>query len=331
MVKPLTQNLEELVSLFRKGDTRALAKLITICEESEEQARRIIDMLGKDAQRETHVVGFAGAPGIGKSTLINRVIEEYRRRDLSVGVLAVDPTSPYTGGAVLGDRSRMNRHSVDPKVYIRSMGTRGQLGGLSRATRDAIRLLRAYGKDVIIVETTGTGQNEVDVAKVSHTVVVVMMPNLGDTVQFIEAGPVEVADVFALNKSDLAGADATMAELRSMIQIRFASKAWAPPIVKTVGTTGEGVRELVDWIVKHYEYLRETGELLQREKRAYLYELVDLAKHRLSSLVDSEIGYNERIFGGEDFLDGGANPYKASDSLLKHLIEKLSAHVHQTT
>jgi len=320
----LTQNLEELVTLFRKGDTRALAKLITMCEESEEQARRIIDMLGKDAQRKAHIVGFAGAPGIGKSTLINRVIEEYRRRDLSIGVLAVDPTSPYTGGAVLGDRSRMNRHSVDPKVYIRSMGTRGQLGGLSRATRDAIRLLRAYGKDVIIVETTGTGQNEVDVAKVSHTVVVVMMPNLGDTVQFIEAGPVEVADVFALNKSDLAGADATMAELRSMVQLRFASKPWAPPIVKTVGTTGEGVQELVDWIVRHYEYLRETGEILQREKRAYLYELVDLAKHRLSTLVDSEVHRYEQVFGGEDILDGGANPYKASDSLLKHLIEKLS-------
>lgn len=320
----MTQNLEELVSLFRKGDTRALAKLITMCEESEEQARRIIDMLGKDAQRKAHIVGFAGAPGIGKSTLINRVIEEYRRRGLSIGVLAVDPTSPYTGGAVLGDRSRMNRHSVDPKVYIRSMGTRGQLGGLSRATRDAIRLLRAYGKDVIIVETTGTGQNEVDVAKVSHTVVVVMMPNLGDTIQFIEAGPVEVADVFALNKSDLVGADATMAELRSMVQLRFASKPWAPPIVKTVGTTGEGVRELVDCIVKHYEYLRETGEILQREKRAYLYELVDLAKHRLSTLVDSEVGSYEQFFAGGDFLDGGVNPYKASDSLLKHLIEKLS-------
>jgi LAO/AO transport system ATPase len=327
----LTQNLEELVTLFRKGDTRALAKLITMCEESEEQARRIIDMLGKDAQRKAHIVGFAGAPGIGKSTLINRVIEEYRRRDLSIGVLAVDPTSPYTGGAVLGDRSRMNRHSVDPKVYIRSMGTRGQLGGLSRATRDAIRLLRAYGKDVIIVETTGTGQNEVDVAKVSHTVVVVMMPNLGDTVQFIEAGPVEVADVFALNKSDLAGADATMAELRSMVQLRFASKPWAPPIVKTVGTTGEGVQELVDWIVRHYEYLRETGEILQREKRAYLYELVDLAKHRLSTLVDSEVHRYEQVFGGEDILDGGANPYKASDSLLKHLIEKLSEHTRLAT
>jgi LAO/AO transport system kinase len=327
----LTQNLEELVTLFRKGDTRALAKLITMCEESEEQARGIIDMLGKDAQRKAHIVGFAGAPGIGKSTLINRVIEEYRRRDLSIGVLAVDPTSPYTGGAVLGDRSRMNRHSVDPKVYIRSMGTRGQLGGLSRATRDAIRLLRAYGKDVIIVETTGTGQNEVDVAKVSHTVVVVMMPNLGDTVQFIEAGPVEVADVFALNKSDLAGADATMAELRSMVQLRFASKPWAPPIVKTVGTTGEGVQELVDWIVRHYEYLRETGEILQREKRAYLYELVDLAKHRLSTLVDSEVHRYEQVFGGEDILDGGANPYKASDSLLKHLIEKLSEHTRLAT
>ena len=327
----MTQNLEELVTLFRKGDTRALAKLITMCEESEEQARRIIDMLGKDAQRKAHIVGFAGAPGIGKSTLINRVIEEYRRRDLSIGVLAVDPTSPYTGGAVLGDRSRMNRHSVDPKVYIRSMGTRGQLGGLSRATRDAIRLLRAYGKDVIIVETTGTGQNEVDVAKVSHTVVVVMMPNLGDTVQFIEAGPVEVADVFALNKSDLAGADATMAELRSMVQLRFASKPWAPPIVKTVGTTGEGVQELVDWIVRHYEYLRETGEILQREKRAYLYELVDLAKHRLSTLVDSEVHRYEQVFGGEDILDGGANPYKASDSLLKHLIEKLSEHTRLAT
>jgi len=288
-------------------------------------------MLGKDAQRKAHIVGFAGAPGIGKSTLINRVIEEYRRRDLSIGVLAVDPTSPYTGGAVLGDRSRMNRHSVDPKVYIRSMGTRGQLGGLSRATRDAIRLLRAYGKDVIIVETTGTGQNEVDVAKVSHTVVVVMMPNLGDTVQFIEAGPVEVADVFALNKSDLAGADATMAELRSMVQLRFASKPWAPPIVKTVGTTGEGVQELVDWIVRHYEYLRETGEILQREKRAYLYELVDLAKHRLSTLVDSEVHRYEQVFGGEDILDGGANPYKASDSLLKHLIEKLSEHTRLAT
>jgi len=325
----LTQELEELVSLFRKGDTRALAKLITMCEESEDKARRIIDMLDVDTQRRAHIVGFAGAPGIGKSTLINRVIEEYRRRDLGVGVLAVDPTSPYTGGAVLGDRSRMNRHSVDPKVYIRSMGTRGQLGGLSRATRDAIRLLRAYGKDVIIVETTGTGQNEVDVARVSHTVVVVMMPNLGDTVQFIEAGPVEVADVFALNKADLVGADATMAELRSMVQLRFASNSWVPPIVKTIGTTGEGVKELVEWIEKHYKYLVETGELRQRERRAYLYEVVDLTKHRLSTLVDSEIGSDSHALEKIDFLDGSANPYKASDNFVKHLIERISGHTQQ--
>ncbi|PSN81990.1 hypothetical protein B9Q03_14730 [Candidatus Marsarchaeota G2 archaeon OSP_D] len=256
-------------------------------------------------------------------------MEEYRRRDLGVGVLAVDPTSPYTGGAVLGDRSRMNRHSVDPKVYIRSMSTRGQLGGLSRATRDAIRLLRAYGKDVIIVETTGTGQNEVDVARVSHTVVVVMMPNLGDTVQFIEAGPVEVADVFALNKADLVGADATMAELRSMVQLRFASNSWVPPIVKTIGTTGEGVKELVEWIEKHYKYLVETGELRQRERRAYLYEVVDLTKHRLSTLVDSEIGSDSHALEKIDFLDGSANPYKASDNFVKHLIERISGHTQQ--
>jgi LAO/AO transport system kinase len=312
-------DLEDLLRRFREGDTRALARLITICEESEDHAKTIADRLLGEAKKPSHIVGFAGAPGIGKSTLINRVIDEYRRRNLSVGVLAIDPTSPYTGGAVLGDRSRMNKHSVDPAVYIRSMGSRGQLGGLSRATRDAIRLLRAYGKDVIIVETTGTGQNEVDVAKVSHTVVVVMMPNLGDTVQFIEAGPLEVADVFAVNKSDLAGADATVAELRSMVQLRVAFKRWAPPIIKTVGTTGEGVQELVDAVQKHYVHLKDTGELAERERKAYVYELVDLVKHRLTGLVDSEF---MRAAGDPlALVDGDTNPYRASDKLVRRILQ----------
>lgn len=319
----MSEELGPLIRRFRGGDVRALAKLITLCEESELYAQRILDELGADTQRRAHIVGFAGAPGIGKSTLINRVIEEYRKRGLSVGVLAIDPTSPYTGGAVLGDRSRMNRHSVDPEVYIRSMGTRGQLGGLSRATRDAIKLLRAYGKDVIIVETTGTGQNEVDVAKVSQTVVVVMMPNLGDSVQFIEAGPVEVADVFALNKSDLGGADSTLAELRSMVQLRFGSKRWVPPIVKTVGLSGEGVKELVDVIEQHYRYLEETGELEQREKQAYIYELVDLVKHRLVSFAEEELVRRGQIWDLLGKLDGQTNPYVASESLVRHLVRKL--------
>lgn len=317
-------DLERLLERFRMGDVRALAKLITLCEESEQLAQRIIDRLGSDTHRRAHIVGFAGAPGIGKSTLINRVIEEYRRRGLTVGVLAVDPTSPYTGGAVLGDRSRMNRHSVDPNVYIRSMGTRGQLGGLSRATRDAIRLLRAYGKDVIIVETTGTGQNEVDVAKVSHTVVVVMMPNLGDTIQFIEAGPVEVADVFALNKSDLGGADATLAELRGIVQLRFGSKRWVPPIIKTVGTSGEGIRELVDVIEKHYAYLEESGELVQRERQAYLYELVDLVKNRLVGFVEEELVQRGRLWEILGTADGEVNPYAATENILRELIKRLA-------
>jgi LAO/AO transport system kinase len=225
------------------------------------------------------LIGITGNPGAGKSTLVDRLIAHIRGLGKTVGVVAVDPTSPFTGGAILGDRIRMQDHALDAGVFIRSLATRGQLGGLSRATGDCVRVLDAMGKDVVIVETVGVGQDEVEVCRLAHTTVVVVVPGLGDDIQAIKAGILEVADLFCVNKADREGSDRTVRDLRQMLEL--SAKDHDVAIVKSVATQGEGIAELWAAIEAHYAFLKSGPGLLQRETLRARFELIDILRERM--------------------------------------------------
>ena len=263
------------------GDVRAAARLMRMIDDAQPEAEAALRELWPKTGR-AQIVGITGNPGAGKSTLVDRLIALLRAAGKTVGVVAVDPTSPFTGGAILGDRIRMQDHALDPGVFIRSLATRGQLGGLSRATSDCVRVLDAMGKDVVLIETVGVGQDEVEVCRLAHTTVVVVVPGLGDDIQAIKAGILEVADLFAVNKADREGADRTVRDLRSMLELNhMMGKELDIAIVKCVASKGEGVEELWGAIAAHYRKLASGGGLMQREAQRAKSELVEVLRERL--------------------------------------------------
>jgi LAO/AO transport system kinase len=267
------------------GETRAAARLMRLIDDAQPAAEAELRALFPRTGR-AQIVGITGNPGAGKSTLVDRLIALLRAAGKTVGVLAVDPTSPFTGGAILGDRIRMQDHALDTGVFIRSLATRGQLGGLSRATSDCARVLDAMGKNVILIETVGVGQDEVEICRLAHTTVVVVVPGLGDDIQAIKAGILEVADVFAVNKADREGADRTVRDLRSMLEL---SQSRGPagkddfevPIVKCVASRDEGVTEVWAAVEAHYRHLQQGGGLLERETLRARTELLEILRERL--------------------------------------------------
>ena len=269
------------------GDVRAAARVIRLIDDALPEAEAILRELWPRTGR-AQLVGITGNPGAGKSTLVDRLIAHLRAQERTVGVLAVDPTSPFTGGAILGDRIRMQDHALDPGVFIRSLATRGQLGGLSRATSDCARVLDAMGKDVILIETVGVGQDEVEICRLAHTTVVVVVPGLGDDIQAIKAGILEVADLFAVNKSDREGADRTVRDLRSMLELSHAIGKEAGheiAIVKCVASRNEGVAEVWSAIEAHYQFLKSGPGLVQRETQRAKNELVEVLRNRLLNVA----------------------------------------------
>lgn len=268
----------ELAAAIRAGSVRALARGLTWIETGGPRAEALLESLYPHA-RGRHIVGVTGAPGAGKSTLVRALVAKARARALSVAVLAVDPSSPYSGGAILGDRIRMTDVASDSGVFIRSMATRGALGGLSRQAADAIDLMCAAGRQLVFVETVGVGQDEVDIMRVAHTTVVVSVPGLGDDIQALKAGIIEIADIHAVNKADREGADQTVAELKTMLAMERRARAdWAPPVVSCVASTGAGVAQLFDQILSHFAYLTSTGDLARRERRIAEARVLKLAQ-----------------------------------------------------
>ena len=278
---------EEIVKSVLSGDRRSIAKAITIIENNEPEAKEIIASIYPHTGK-AHVIGLTGPGGSGKSTLIGKIVREYRRMGKKVGVVAVDPTSPFTGGAFLGDRIRMQELSTDPEVFIRSMATRNYSGGIAKATSDAVKVLDAAGKDVVIVETVGAGQSEVEIVKVAQTIVVIHAPGLGDEIQAIKAGLMEIADIFVVNKADRENADKAVIDIQAMLQLNNKEKAWRIPIVKTVALTGEGVPQLIEKIEEHRRFLEREK---QREK-AFLkaeMELVEAIKDKVAQSIIAEL------------------------------------------
>lgn len=311
-------DIEELAQGVIAGNQRSIARAITVVENDPDKAQELIHRLFPQTGG-AHIVGFTGPGGAGKSTLIEKIVREYRHRGKTVGVVAVDPTSPFTGGAFLGDRIRMQELSTDPGVFIRSMASRNYPGGLARATKDAVAVLDASARDVILVETVGAGQSEIEIIRVAQTIVVIHAPGLGDEIQAIKAGMMEIADVFVVNKADRENANKTVTDLQTILQMSGREKGWKPPILKTVALTGEGVSDLVDQLEEHRCYM-EDDETCRRNllKSKAEAELTEALKEKLAASVVDESktsGEFDKLIG--EILRKETDPGSAAEKLLK--------------
>ncbi len=312
-----------LLGRFLKGDKRACSRIISIVEDARPHMAEYLEKLQAHTGR-AHIIGITGPPGVGKSSLINRLSTKYLECGKNVGVIAVDPSSPFSGGAVLGDRIRMGDISLNPKFYFRSMSSRGSLGGLSHATIDASRVLDAFGKDIIIIETVGTGQSEVDIMEACDTVIVVTMPGTGDDIQAQKAGIMEIGNIFVINKSDRDGAERTLREIQSMLMLNPMNADYEIPVVMTKSNVGEGIEKLIDSIDAHYEYLKKTGRLSEKRslrsvsvfEKKFLCEL----KSKINSILlnDAEfLKIKENVAGGR------MSPDSASIRIMEHIEKKM--------
>jgi LAO/AO transport system kinase len=306
----------EIIEKIRRQDVRAIARLMSLVENNAPEATAALKEL-YPITGQAFIVGITGPPGSGKSTLTDQLTKEFRRSGKTVGIIAVDPTSPFTGGAILADRIRMQQHSLDGGVFIRSMATRGHLGGLAKATGDVVNVLDAAGKEVILVETVGVGQDEVEVVKTADTCVVVTVPGLGDDIQAIKAGILEIADIFVVNKADREGADKTVTELHAMMGLAPGRSEWVPPILKTIATQGQGIAELAERILAHRAYLDRRGlrQMRQRERsRALFLELLqEQGTRRLLERASANGTLEQTI---ERIARREMDPYSAVEELL---------------
>jgi LAO/AO transport system kinase len=313
----LMMDVATLVEQARAGHPRAVARLISLVEGASPQLREVMAAL-TPLSGNAYVVGLTGSPGVGKSTSTSALVTAYRKRGKRIGVLAVDPSSPFSGGALLGDRVRMQDHATDPEVFIRSMATRGHLGGLAWSAPQAIRVLDAAGCEVVLVETVGVGQSEVEIAAQADTTVVLLAPGMGDGIQAAKAGILEIGDVYVVNKADRDGADATARELNHMLALGEAREAgaWRPPIVKTVAARGEGVDELVEALEKHRAWMEEHGRLVVRRRRRAAQEVETIAVTTLRQRFGDLHGDQRLDALAGRVAAGELDPYAAADELV---------------
>jgi LAO/AO transport system kinase len=308
-----------LIDEIRSGSPRALARAITAVENRTAGSRELLKALFPFTGH-AHVIGLTGAPGAGKSTLVDHLARAYRSQQKTVGIVAVDPTSPYTGGAILGDRIRMGSHYADPGIYIRSMATRGSLGGLASTTADVVSVLDASGRDTVLIETVGVGQDEIDIVRLAEVTVVLLVPGMGDDVQTIKAGIMEIADIFVINKSDREGAERVEREIRAMQSLAPRHDSWTPPIVKTVASDGRGIPELAGAIAQYQEFLskgRLAEEKLARNWRERLIAM--LRDALLERLVRQELADGDIARFAAEIAEHKRDPYSLVDELVNKL------------
>ena len=308
--------MSDLVKSIRSGDPRSLAKAISIVEREDSAAEAILAELYASTGK-ARIIGITGSPGAGKSTLVAALAKHYRKQEKRIGIVAVDPTSPFSGGAILGDRIRMAELYTDRGVFIRSMATRGFMGGLAKATNDVVDLLDAAGFDIVLVETVGVGQDEVDVIRMVQTNVVVLVPGMGDDIQAIKAGLMEIGDIFAVNKADRPGTDKTVTEVTMMMSLVEEHGDWIPPIVKTVASRGEGIAELESALDKHAQYLAASGELERRNRERVRIRIETLLKEKfMGRLIGGALPASDYEKILDDVLRKRNNPHDAAESVL---------------
>ena len=313
-----------LATRILEGDTQAASRLITGIEDEAPEALEELGILYPHTGK-TYVIGLTGSPGVGKSTLADNLITLFRKKNMTVGVVAIDPTSAFTGGAILGDRVRMQKHGADKGVFIRSLATRGWVGGLAKATIGAIHVLDAMGKDIVLVETVGSGQIEIDITRAADTTLVVLTPGSGDEIQMMKAGILEAADIFVVNKADKEGADLLKADLEVMLAMKELSpNEWQPGIALTEAIYGKGTEALVDEILRHKEYLVSSGELAKRQKERVKLELMETIEGFLKEFIHGidKGDYLDKLV--DSLLQGKTNPYLATREIANRLARDLS-------
>jgi len=313
--------MNDITSNVLKGDSRSIARLITLAENNDPIAANAMKVIHPKTGK-AHVIGITGVMGSGKSTLIFELSREYRKKGLKVGIIAIDPTSPFSGGALLGDRIRMMELATDAGVFIRSMGTRGMLGGLTSAVYDVVEILDASGKDIIFVETVGVGQAEVDVIKLADTTLVTLVPGLGDSIQTIKAGIMEIADIYVVNKADRPGVEQAVAEIESLIDITCSEKDRKIPVLTTIAKQSKGIVELVNEIENHKNYLKNTKMFEAQRKKRYEAELIEIIRKRLMNLIFDESIFKDKV---ESLIDQiskkKVDPYTVADEILGKILK----------
>jgi LAO/AO transport system kinase len=314
----LKQDTQSQISRLRSGEPLALARAISAVENRAAGSSELLKALFPHSGK-AHILGLTGAPGSGKSTLVDQLAKHYRKEKQTVGIIAVDPTSPYTGGAILGDRIRMQDHYADPGIYIRSMATRGSLGGLARTTADVATVLDASGRDRILIETVGVGQDEVDIVRLADVTVVILVPGMGDDVQTIKAGIMEIADIFVINKSDREGAERVEREIRAMQSLATRNDGWTPPIVKTVASQGEGTKELAAAIEAYEAYLQKENLVLKKTVENWQERLIEMLRDAMLEKARAQMdgGSVERY--AAEIAEHKRDPY----SLVEEIVAKV--------
>jgi LAO/AO transport system kinase len=314
----LSATLQAFIEQLRSGDIRALARALSIAENRTagwtELLKELFPLSG-----HARILGLTGQPGAGKSTLVDQLARHYRKRDRTAGIIAVDPSSPYTGGAILGDRIRMQEHFSDPGIFIRSMATRGSLGGLARSTADAAMVLDASGRDIVMIETVGVGQDEVDIVRLADVTIVILVPGMGDDVQSLKAGIMEIADIFVINKSDRDGAERVEREIRSLQSLAMRPDNWMPPIVKTVASEGKGIDELAASIAAYEEYLQKEGLMATRSVKNWEQRLVDMLRDSLLEKAYLKIGNENLSRYAAEVAGRKRDPYSVVEEIMNGL------------